>query len=239
MYKNYIFDLYGTLVDIQINEQKEEVWDKLKLFYGYNDAIYKSAELKDKYFKVYNKLIKTNEKSKYPDIEIEDIFYKLYKIKQVKPKKKVAKYTAKTFRMLSTENIKLMDSVINILQFLKENKKNIFLLSNSQDIFTTSELKLLGIKEYFDGIYCSSECGIRFPDSLLYKKFLENFTLQAKESVMISTDFENVIKPLSKTGFNCIYLTDDVKKNKQKEQKYQVSSRKADEVMKLLKNKDR
>ncbi len=34
MYRNCIFDLYGTLVDIHTDEVKPELWEKLALFYG-------------------------------------------------------------------------------------------------------------------------------------------------------------------------------------------------------------
>ena len=34
MYKNYVFDFYGTLVDIRTDEEKKEIWDKLSLLYG-------------------------------------------------------------------------------------------------------------------------------------------------------------------------------------------------------------
>ena len=33
MYKNYIFDLYGTLADIQTNEQKPYLWKKMAEIY--------------------------------------------------------------------------------------------------------------------------------------------------------------------------------------------------------------
>ena len=33
MFKNYIFDLYGTLVDINTNEDSLILWEKLSLFY--------------------------------------------------------------------------------------------------------------------------------------------------------------------------------------------------------------
>ena len=46
-YDNYIFDLYGTLVDIHTEENDPLVWKKLALFYGYYDADYSSEELKD------------------------------------------------------------------------------------------------------------------------------------------------------------------------------------------------
>ena len=37
-YSNYVFDLYGTLVDIHTEENDPALWQKLALFYGYYDA---------------------------------------------------------------------------------------------------------------------------------------------------------------------------------------------------------
>ena len=34
-YDNYVFDLYGTLVDIRTDENRKEVWKSLSLFYSY------------------------------------------------------------------------------------------------------------------------------------------------------------------------------------------------------------
>ena len=34
-YDNYIFDLYGTLVDIHTDESDTAIWEKLAMFYGY------------------------------------------------------------------------------------------------------------------------------------------------------------------------------------------------------------
>ena len=47
MYDNYVFDLYGTLVDIWTEEEKASVWKKLALFYGYHKALYTPGELHD------------------------------------------------------------------------------------------------------------------------------------------------------------------------------------------------
>ena len=48
-YENYIFDLYGTLVDIHTDEEKTELWEKLAQFYGYYGAVYTAEELKNAY----------------------------------------------------------------------------------------------------------------------------------------------------------------------------------------------
>lgn len=48
-YDNYVFDLYGTLVDIRTDENLDFVWEKLALFYGYYKALYTPDELKEAY----------------------------------------------------------------------------------------------------------------------------------------------------------------------------------------------
>mgnify|MGYP002517624889 CR=1 FL=1 len=40
MYHNFIFDLYGTLVDIHTNEHKPSLWKKLALSYPFQGAAF-------------------------------------------------------------------------------------------------------------------------------------------------------------------------------------------------------
>ena len=49
MYHNFIFDLYGTLVDIHTNEKKPSLWKKLALFYSFQGAAYTGQELRRRY----------------------------------------------------------------------------------------------------------------------------------------------------------------------------------------------
>ena len=44
-YDNYIFDLYGTLVDIHTDESDTAIWEKLAMFYGYYGALYEAKEV--------------------------------------------------------------------------------------------------------------------------------------------------------------------------------------------------
>ena len=41
-YKNYIFDLYGTLIDIHTEEGELKLWEALAEFYGKQGASYAS-----------------------------------------------------------------------------------------------------------------------------------------------------------------------------------------------------
>lgn len=55
MYDNYVFDLYGTLVDIHTEENDAKVWEKLSLFYGFYGALYDPQELQESYLALNSK----------------------------------------------------------------------------------------------------------------------------------------------------------------------------------------
>jgi putative hydrolase of the HAD superfamily len=204
MYKNYVFNLYGTLIDIKINEEKDELWEKFAIYFGYYGAHYEKEELKEEYNKIVNKLINKNDKSECPDFEIEDVFYKLFKDKYVKPKKK-PKNATKTFRLLSTEYIKLYNGVKEMLEELKSNDKKIYLLSNAQKSFANSEMKYLGIKNYFDSICISSDVGIKKPDTNIYKYFLDKNQLNPEDTIFIGNDIID-LKGANDMGIDSLYI---------------------------------
>ena len=95
-YESYIFDLYGTLVDIHTDEEKKELWSKLALFYGYYDAHYTPEELKRRYNalvsgkeeQLKHRLNQMTEKrddvhESHPEIRIEQVFGALFEEKGV------------------------------------------------------------------------------------------------------------------------------------------------------------
>ena len=49
MYKNFFFDLYGTLVDIRTDEQKPSLWRNLAEFYSLCGAPYTPEEIRERY----------------------------------------------------------------------------------------------------------------------------------------------------------------------------------------------
>ncbi|MGN1113075.1 MAG: HAD family hydrolase, partial [Acutalibacteraceae bacterium] len=52
MYKNYVFDLYGTLIDINTDEWCDDLWKKMAILYGYQGAHYTYKELNEEYDKL-------------------------------------------------------------------------------------------------------------------------------------------------------------------------------------------
>ena len=102
MYKNCVFDLYGTLIDINTDEWSIELWEKMAVYYGYKGAIYTAEELNEE----YGKLVEAEKKAVHRrhkdysviDIKIDKVFKKLYNQKGVKVTKAVVEQTCAVFR---------------------------------------------------------------------------------------------------------------------------------------------
>lgn len=210
MYKNYIFDLYGTLIDINTDEWNKELWKKMAFMYSYHGAHYTYEELNSE----YGKLVEKEKKSvhrRHPefseiDIKIEKVFRKLYTQKGVKVTKAQVLFTAEAFRCFSTKYIKLYDGVIDLLDTLKANGKKIYLLSNAQRVFTENELNMFGLTPYFDGIYISSDAECSKPDSNYYKALFDKYGLEKSESVMIGNDYISDIGGAHSFGIDSLYI---------------------------------
>ena len=66
MYNNYIFDLYGTLIDINTDEWNDDLWKKIAILYAYKGAHYTYDELNEE----YDRLVQAEKKAvlkKSPD----------------------------------------------------------------------------------------------------------------------------------------------------------------------------
>lgn len=222
-YDNYIFDLYGTLVDIRTDEEKEELWSKLALFYGYYDAHYTPEELKQRYGvlvsgkeeQLKHKLDQTAEKKddvheSHPEIQIEQVFGALFEEKGVVADEALAIHTGQFFRILSTEYVRLYDGVVKVLETLKTSGSKVYLLSNAQRIFTEYEMHTLGIASYFDDILISSEYGVKKPDIRFFETLIEKHRIDVTKSIMIGNDAKSDILGAKNVGLATCYIHSNI-----------------------------
>lgn len=210
MYKNYIFDLYGTLIDINTDEWSSEIWDKMVVMYGYKGAHYTSSELHDEYSRLVElekkSVLKKNPDTKVVDIKLDKVFRKLFTQKGARVTKSQVWFVAEAFRCFSTKYIKLYDGVIDLLDTLKAKGKKIYLLSNAQRCFTENELNMLNLTKYFDGICISSDEECSKPDSKYYQILFDRYGLKKNESIMIGNDYLSDIGGAADFGIDSLYI---------------------------------
>ncbi len=204
MYKNYIFDFYGTLVDIRTDESKAVLWEKMSEIYSAWGAVYTAEELK----KEYKKLVEA-EAEKLPEHgepDLRTVFADLFKNKDVACDESMVKGIAITFRALSREKLYVYEGVKEALSELKKKGKGVYLLSNAQTDFTRPEIEMMGLTEYFDDIFISSEAGYKKPSKEFYKRLLDTFSLDPKTCLMVGNDETADIAGAVIMGMDSLYL---------------------------------
>ncbi|MDE7390809.1 MAG: HAD family hydrolase [Lachnospiraceae bacterium] len=210
MYKNYLFDLYGTLADIHTDEWAEEFWGKIAELYTEKGAKYTAGEINKKYGDLVEEqkgiVGNAHPEFEYIDIKIEEVFKRLYELKKIPVNTELVLATAKRFREISREYIKLYDGIEELLDDLKKAGKKIYLLTNAQRVFTWDELGLLGIRDKFDGIVISSDEGCCKPDPAFFNVMLKRYSLNPKETIMVGNDPTADIMGAVQVGLDSLYI---------------------------------
>ena len=226
-YDNYIFDLYGTLVDIHTDESDTAIWEKLAMCYGYYGALYEAKELKERYetlvksseAELKKKIEKSDADAQFaisyaheasPEIHIEAVFEKLYEEKGVNPTKELSVHTGQFFRVMSTEYIKLYPGTKEMLKELKKAGKNVYLLSNAQRIFTAYEMRRLDIFDLFDDVFISSDYNTKKPDIRFYKELINKHDIDVSKSLFIGNDSTTDIKGAKECLMDAFYVRSNI-----------------------------
>lgn len=204
-YRDYVFDLYGTLADVLTDESGARLWRLAAVCYGAHGARYTPRELNGSYHRLCRA---AQEKSPDPlfEIELRDVFAALYREKGVEPDARLVGETALFFRMTSLKKLRLYPWVERTFRLIRQNGSRIFLLSNAQACFTVPELRFLGIDGAFDGILLSSDAGVKKPSPLMIGRAIEEFGLDRESCVMVGNDRRADIAMAKAAGLSTVYI---------------------------------
>jgi len=206
-YQAYIFDLYGTLVDIHTDEARASFWKEMKEVFASYGAIYSCHELKQQYlYQVRKQEDRRKEEGHEIEIDLKDVFEVLLEDKGVVSENKVIEEIAWRFRQASTSHLRLYKGAIPLLQGLHQRGKKVFLLSNAQHLFTMKELEILQIYDLFDEIFLSSDYGYKKPDPVFFQFLLNKYALKGKDCLMIGNDLYCDIYGAYLAGMDSYYI---------------------------------
>jgi len=211
-YKHCIFDLYGTLVDIHTNEHSFQLWEHISEFYRRDGALYHPEELRNAYFRLVNQMEcaaapqEGYDHEAHPEIRLERVFHRLYQDKGVEVEEEQVIRAALAFRAHSTEYLRLYPGAAELLRALRDQGLGVWLLSNAQSVFTRWELKTLGLDGLFDGVYLSSDYGVRKPDPRFFQVLLRERDINPACAVMVGNDGTADIEGARRVGLATIYI---------------------------------
>lgn len=197
MIQNYLFDLYGTLVDLRTDEAMPSLWRRMALLLSLQGAAYGPRELRLSYGEAVEREIdrcaalRPQVPRDHVEPDILAVFKALYAHKGMEVDEVRAADAALFFRTLSTVRpARLYPKVIEVLQGLKARGKGVYLLSNAQAAFTRPEMDKLGLALCFDGMVLSSDAGVKKPDRAIFEHLLSKYGLRPETCVMVGNDPE-------------------------------------------------
>ena len=195
---NFVFDLYGTLIDIWTDESRDELWEGVALLLG--DGEENAASVK----KEYLALCKSAHKGEGHELDLLLVFEKMLEKRMVD--RSVAPSLASEFRRLSMVRLKRFHGVKSMLAELKREGAGVYLVSNAQSCFTIDELKSTGLYPLFDGILISSDVGVKKPFPEIFRLAFEKFGINAENSIYVGNDLRDDVLGASRVGMQTVYI---------------------------------
>lgn len=208
--KGIIFDLYGTLIDIETDENLEEIFRGISHFLTYSGIDLSRSELRDRYWE-HLKQQQKDSQEEHHEIDVVKIWDALLKnggMKSEASRQSLAVLLAQLFRAISRKRLLLYPDVKRILDALKPVYR-LALVSDAQPCFALPEIRAVGLEGYFDPIVISASHGFRKPDPRLYEEALSAMGLSPSEAVFVGNDMYRDMFGAQRVGLKTIYFNTD------------------------------
>jgi len=205
--KGILFDLYGTLIDIETDEGMEEIYRGLAHFLTYHGVYLHRWEVREHYYRILRQQ-RDQSGEEYPEIIVEDIWDTFLKEQGVRPASirfRLALTLAQLYRGISRKRLRLYPGVKETLDALR-GLYGLALVSDAQPFFALPEIRAVGLEGYFDPVVISAQYGFRKPDRRLFRAALDGLGLHPGEVIFVGNDMHRDIFGATRIGIKTIFF---------------------------------
>lgn len=210
-YDYFIFDLYGTLVDIHTDEWAEETWLKWMSYLDSKGIKHPGLmDFREEFFTTDKAYREKPTPYTYPEIEILEVYDELFtKYGNEKIPKAELSEISYEFRKCSLEYKRLFDSVEDFLEILHRTGKKVYILSNAQSSYTLPEILELGLDKMTDDFIMSSDFRVMKPDKAFFDEIVRRNNIEAERALMIGDSYDNDYQGAKEYGMGGLWLYGD------------------------------
>jgi putative hydrolase of the HAD superfamily len=202
-----LFDLYGTLIDIETDESMDEIYRAIAHFLTYQGIYLHRWEVRESYYQIMKQ---QREKSgeKHPEIDVELIwntFLRQLGIRRSAARKSLAKTVAQIYRGVSRKRLQLYPGVKEVLDEIRP-RYRLALVTDAQPGYALPEMRAVGLDGYFDPVIISANYGFRKPDPRLIRKALAVMKLTPDDVILVGNDMYRDIYGASRLGIKTVFF---------------------------------
>ena len=205
--KGILFDLYGTVIDIETDESLEEIYRGIAHYLTYHGVYLHRWEVRDRYYEIMRQQ-KEEGGEECPEIDVEAIWNSFLRQEGIGAplvRRRLALILAQMYRAISRKRLQLYPDVKRVLDELHPTFR-MALVSDAQPCYALPEMKAVGLEGCFDPVIISAHYGFRKPDTRLMQKALDIMKLLPAEAIFVGNDMYRDIYGASRLGIKSIFV---------------------------------
>jgi putative hydrolase of the HAD superfamily len=207
-----LFDVNGTLIDIETDENEPDIYRAIELFLSYQGINVPSSELSYAYFEIVNRQLASSHEM-YPEFNSVGVWREI--LNRYLPRSpfvlsshRVAQlphFLSELQRGLSRKRFELYPEVRCVLDELKGQYK-LAAVTDAQSTYAVPELETAGLREYFDTVVVSGGYGYRKPDKRLFTRALAALDLKPNQAIFVGNDMHRDIFGAKQIGIKTVFF---------------------------------
>jgi putative hydrolase of the HAD superfamily len=231
MITTVLFDIYGTLIDIQTDEVSMDAYNILSKWLEYKRVYLSPDQVKWLYHEEFARRLGTQDQRKaesdafmeiagdraasasdavlFPDSDVTDVFRTILTrcCSVAGPAiDHLPEDCSHLFRAATRKRMFIYPTVRPGLDDLRKAYR-LGIVSNAQEAFTLPELDLYGLRPYFETIVLSSRTGVKKPNSRIFRAALDNLKIEPQQAAFVGNDLFADILGAGRLGMKTIYLS--------------------------------
>ena len=208
-----LFDVNGTLIDIETDEGLEEIYRAIGHFLTYQGISLRRWQVRDLFFELMQQQRQTSAES-YAEWDTVALWRELLERKatdytrSLPPEKleQLPLFLAELHRGIARKRLRLYPQVQEVLDQLRPYYR-MAVVSDAQSAYAVPELHAVGLLTYFSPVIVSGDYGYRKPDVRLFRKALEALEVQPSQALFIGNDMYHDIFGAQQAGLKAIFCS--------------------------------
>ena len=208
-----LFDVNGTLIDIETDEGLEEIYRAIGHFLTYQGISLHRWEVRDLYFELMQQQ-RAQSIETLAEFDVIEIWREFLRIKSSdytrslpsEKREQLPLFLAELHRGIARKRLRPYPQVQETLDQLCS-RYQMAVVSDAQSAHAVPELHAVGLLHYFNPIIVSGDYGYRKPDPRLFQNALDALQVQPEQALFFGNDLFRDIFGAQQVGMKAIFVS--------------------------------
>jgi putative hydrolase of the HAD superfamily len=205
-----LFDVNGTLIDIETDEGMEEAYRAIAHFLTYQGIALHRGEVRDLYFQIMKEQFAASTET-FPEFDVVAVWREVLRRSATDHTRSLGAeklqqmplFLAELQRGVTRKRLVAFPQTHEMLAQMKT-RYRLAVVSDAQSAYGLPELRAAGLADYFGSVIISGDYGYRKPDHRLFQAALAQLKVRPEEAIFIGNDHFRDVHGARQVGMKTI-----------------------------------